>query len=201
MSQRVKNLPTMQKTGVQPLGQEDPLEKKMATHFDSMDRGGWWATVHGVAKSWTRLSDTHTHTHTHTHTRRWEETGLQREGPLRGPPHSCWGLAEVGTTVGLGLLRVGRMQPPHTPRSVGPQEMSVQLVKTTPTTFPIPNYSLKLAGSQAGPGSSNSPSRVPRKRAREAEMIPLKPVEKCIPSPVSVIDRVCPSYGNSHKSV
>ena len=20
-----------------------------------MDRGGWWATVHGVAKSWTRL--------------------------------------------------------------------------------------------------------------------------------------------------
>ena len=22
-----------------------------------MDRGGWWVTVHGVAKSWTRLSD------------------------------------------------------------------------------------------------------------------------------------------------
>ena len=21
------------------------------------DRGAWWATVHGVAKSWTRLSD------------------------------------------------------------------------------------------------------------------------------------------------
>ena len=33
-----------------------------------MDRGAWWATVHGVAKSQTRLSDfTHTHTHTHTH--------------------------------------------------------------------------------------------------------------------------------------
>ena len=32
-----------------------------------MDRGAWWATVHGVAKSQTRLSDfTHTHTHTHT---------------------------------------------------------------------------------------------------------------------------------------
>ena len=31
-----------------------------------MDRGAWWATVHGVAKSQTRLSDfTHTHTHTH----------------------------------------------------------------------------------------------------------------------------------------
>ena len=26
-----------------------------------MDRGGWWATVHGVTKSWTRLSR-HTHT-------------------------------------------------------------------------------------------------------------------------------------------
>ena len=25
----------------------------------SMDRGAWWATVHGVAKSWTRLSDFH----------------------------------------------------------------------------------------------------------------------------------------------
>ena len=22
-----------------------------------MDKGAWWATVHGVAKSWTRLSD------------------------------------------------------------------------------------------------------------------------------------------------
>ena len=24
-----------------------------------MDRGAWWATVHGVAKSWTRLSSVH----------------------------------------------------------------------------------------------------------------------------------------------
>ena len=24
---------------------------------ESMDRGGWWATVHGVAKSWTQLSN------------------------------------------------------------------------------------------------------------------------------------------------
>ena len=38
-----------------------------------MDRGTWWARVHGVAKSWTRLSDFtfflsfYTHTHTHTH--------------------------------------------------------------------------------------------------------------------------------------
>ena len=42
---------------------EDPLEEGMATHSFilawriPMDRGAWWATVHGVAESWTRLSD------------------------------------------------------------------------------------------------------------------------------------------------
>ena len=25
----------------------------------TMDRGAWWATVHGVIKSWTRLGDFH----------------------------------------------------------------------------------------------------------------------------------------------
>ena len=24
---------------------------------DSMDRGDWWATIHGVSKSWTQLND------------------------------------------------------------------------------------------------------------------------------------------------
>ena len=33
VAQMVKNLPTMQETRVQSLGQEDPLEKEMATHF------------------------------------------------------------------------------------------------------------------------------------------------------------------------
>ena len=32
MSQLVKNLPAMQETWVQSLGQEDPLEEGMATH-------------------------------------------------------------------------------------------------------------------------------------------------------------------------
>ena len=32
MAQMVKNLPEMQKTQVQSLGGEDPLEKEMATH-------------------------------------------------------------------------------------------------------------------------------------------------------------------------
>ena len=34
MAQTVKNLPTMQETGVQSLGQEDTLEKKMTTHYN-----------------------------------------------------------------------------------------------------------------------------------------------------------------------
>ena len=63
MAQTVKNLPAMQETGVQFLGQEDPLEKGMfhPLHYSclgsTMDRGAWWATVHEVAKSQTRLSD------------------------------------------------------------------------------------------------------------------------------------------------
>ena len=32
MAQRVKRLPVMQETWVQSLGQEDPLEKEIATH-------------------------------------------------------------------------------------------------------------------------------------------------------------------------
>ena len=44
----------MHETRVQSLGWEDPLEEGMATHplqysclGNSMDRGDWWATVHG----------------------------------------------------------------------------------------------------------------------------------------------------------
>ena len=63
VSQMVKNLPAMQETRVQSLGQEDLLEEGMATNSSilawriPMDRGAWWATVHGVTKSWTRLSN------------------------------------------------------------------------------------------------------------------------------------------------
>ena len=42
-------------------GYGNPLQYSCLENF--MDRGAWWATVHGVAKSWTRLSDIHTHTH------------------------------------------------------------------------------------------------------------------------------------------
>ena len=40
------------------LSQEDPLEKGIVfLPGEFMDRGAWWATVHGVTKSRTRLSD------------------------------------------------------------------------------------------------------------------------------------------------
>ena len=63
VAQMVKNLPTVKETWLQSLGWEDPLEEGMANHSSilawriPMDRGAWWSTVHGVARSWTRLSD------------------------------------------------------------------------------------------------------------------------------------------------
>ena len=56
----VKNCLPIQETKeiwVQSLGWEDPLEEGMAIYSSilAMDRGAWWATVHGVAKSQTQL--------------------------------------------------------------------------------------------------------------------------------------------------
>ena len=48
-------------TWVWSLGWEDPLEKGKATHFSTLAWRIPWTTVHGVAKSWTRLSDFHFH--------------------------------------------------------------------------------------------------------------------------------------------
>ena len=63
VAQKVKNLPAVQETQVQSLDWEDPLEKGMAIHPVFLPReshgqrslAGY--TVHGVAKSQTRLSD------------------------------------------------------------------------------------------------------------------------------------------------
>ena len=51
VAQMVKNLPAMQETWVQSLGQEDPLEKEMATHSSipawripwTKEPGGLWS--------------------------------------------------------------------------------------------------------------------------------------------------------------
>ena len=63
MAHMVMNLPALWETWVQSLSWEDPLQKGMATHSSilswriPMDRGAWRATVHGVTKSRTQLSD------------------------------------------------------------------------------------------------------------------------------------------------
>ena len=63
MAQTVKRLRAVWETRVQSPGWEDPLEKENGNPLqyscleNSMDGGAWWATVHGVTKSQTRLSD------------------------------------------------------------------------------------------------------------------------------------------------
>jgi len=57
--QKLKNLPAMQETWVQSLsqgrssgeGNGHPLQYPYLEN--SMDRGAWWATIHGVTKSQT----------------------------------------------------------------------------------------------------------------------------------------------------
>ena len=59
----VKNLAAMQETWIRSLGWEDSLEEGTATYYSilawriPMDRGVWRATVRGVAKSRTQLTD------------------------------------------------------------------------------------------------------------------------------------------------
>jgi len=59
VAQSVKNPPAVQETWVQSLGWKEPLEEGMATHSSvlawriPLDRGAWWAIVHGVSKSQT----------------------------------------------------------------------------------------------------------------------------------------------------
>ena len=63
VAQTVKHPPTMQETQVQFLGWEGPLEKEMATHSVFLpgeshgQRSLEGYSVHGVAKSRTRLSN------------------------------------------------------------------------------------------------------------------------------------------------
>ena len=57
VAQLVKNPPAMWENWVRSLGWEDPLEKGIGYPLqyscleNSMDRGAWQATVHGIAES------------------------------------------------------------------------------------------------------------------------------------------------------
>ena len=58
VAQLLKNLAAMLETWVRSLGWEDPLEKGKATHSSMLAWRIPW-TIHGLAKSRTRLSDVH----------------------------------------------------------------------------------------------------------------------------------------------
>ena len=58
VAQAVKNLPAMRETWVPSLGWKYPLEEGMTTHSSILARKTpWRATVHGITKSQTRLSN------------------------------------------------------------------------------------------------------------------------------------------------
>ena len=63
MTQTIKNMLAMWETWVRSLDWKDPLEEGIATYSSILAwripiaRGAWRAIVHGVTKSWTRLSD------------------------------------------------------------------------------------------------------------------------------------------------
>ena len=60
MAQMAKNLPPVQERQVpslvgRSLGEEHGNPLQCSCLEDPMDRGAWWAAVHGVTKSWTLL--------------------------------------------------------------------------------------------------------------------------------------------------
>ena len=63
VAQTVKNSSAMWETWVRSLGGQDPLEGGVAPHSSilawriPMERGAWWTTALGVAKSQTQLSN------------------------------------------------------------------------------------------------------------------------------------------------
>ena len=88
----------MQETWVRSLGWEDLLEEGMATHSSilawriPMQRGAWWAAVHGVAKSQTRLSDSAQNSMTNI--------GSQVVLVLRNPQANAGDVGDLGSILG-----------------------------------------------------------------------------------------------------
>ena len=76
------------------------LEKEMATHSsilvykNLMDSEVWWATVHGVAKSQTQLSNW-THTRTHIHTQKFTTVINQYKWKNWWNPNKVWSFVNL----------------------------------------------------------------------------------------------------------
>ena len=83
---------------------------------NSMHRGAWWATVHGVAKSQTQLSMcvclcTHAHVHTHTHaqTHTYTHSSLPASFVV---PHRMWDPSSL-TRAQICVSCIGRQSLNH----------------------------------------------------------------------------------------
>ena len=108
MAQTVKRLPTMRETRVQSLGQEDPLEKEMATHSSILAWKIPWTEEPGrlqsvgslrVRHDWVTLLSLFTSMHWR---RKWQPTLVLLPGESQGRWSlvSCqlWGRTESDTT-------------------------------------------------------------------------------------------------------
>ena len=103
-----RNLPEVHETQVQSLRLENSWTEDRACLYscleNSMDRGAWQATVHGITESDTtkQLARTHTHSNTHTHTRfRTSPSYLHvptckydRERRMQGQEKHCIGIPD-----------------------------------------------------------------------------------------------------------
>ena len=115
MAQMIKNTPAVQKTQessemwVPSLGREDPLEEEMATHSSilawriPMDRGAWWATVHGVTESDVTV---HACSSMHTCRKKW----CWEKGPTRQPGFLMDKNADAEPSEGMELTSMRRSQ-------------------------------------------------------------------------------------------
>ena len=84
------------------LGESNNTPLQNSCLEDPMDGGAWWAAVHGVSKSWIRLSD-FTFTLTLMHWRRkWQPTPVFLPGEPQGwgslVGFCLWGCTESDTT-------------------------------------------------------------------------------------------------------
>ena len=104
VAQMIKNLPVMQETRVWSLSLEGPLEKGMATQSSIL---AWRiprteATVHGVTKSWTRLSEEQFDFHA-TNEPLVERRCSSVSSLLPRPDRWCF-ILKLSTVVGIHLL-------------------------------------------------------------------------------------------------
>ena len=107
MAQMVKNLPAVWKTWVRPLGQEDPLKKRMALHSSILAWRIPWAEesdgqqsvgsqrvgCNSVTNMHIPHTGTHTYTHAHTHTYTHTRTHTHTANchlPGQDPYHHCY---------------------------------------------------------------------------------------------------------------